>query len=205
MTPVSVAPDVKAEEGTDEALGRAELVRRAAGGEEEAREALYRWAFPALYRFLFVRAGDPETAADLCADVFVTAFRELGKLGEPAAFWPWLLRIAQHRLADHQRRCCRQRMAAGVLAAAGERASVPGPDEHLEQADARDALRRAFAALAPDYQEALRLCVVEGLSHAEAARQMGRSEKAIESLLARAREALRKELRKREPAFDPGL
>jgi DNA-directed RNA polymerase specialized sigma24 family protein len=34
---------------------------------------------------------------------------------------------------------------------------------------------------------------------------MGRSEKAIESLLARAREALRKELRKREPAFDPGL
>ena len=205
MTPVSVALAVKAEEDADETTGRAELVRRAADGEEEAREALYRWAFPALHRYLFLRAGDAETTADLCADVFVTAFRELGRLEQPGAFWPWLLRIAQHRLADHQRQCCRQRKAAGVLAAAGARVAVPGPAERLEEADAHDTLRQAFVALAPDHQEALRLCVVEGLSHAEAARQMGRSEKAIESLLARAREALRKELRRREPAFDPGL
>jgi RNA polymerase sigma-70 factor (ECF subfamily) len=207
MTQLATAPDVKAEEKLDEGEGHAEWVRRAAAGEEEAREALYRWAFPALHRYLFTRLGEAEVTADLSADVFVAAFRELGKLERPGAFWPWLLRIAQCRLADHRRRSARERKATGVLTeqAGAERGSAPGPDAQLEAADAREALRQAFVRLAPDHQDALRLCVVEGLSHAEAGQRLGRSEKAVESLVARAREALRRELRKREPAFDPGL
>jgi RNA polymerase sigma-70 factor (ECF subfamily) len=188
--------------------GCAELVRRATGGEEEAREALYRWAFPSLHRYLFHRAGDdPDLTADLCADTFVAAFRDLRSLAEPAAFWPWLLKIAQRRLADHQRQRCRQRKAVGALVAvgAGEERAAPGPDADLAAGDERIRVRQAFSALAPDHQEVLRLCVVEGLSQTQAAERLGRSEKAVESLAARAREALRKELRKLESAFDPGL
>jgi RNA polymerase sigma-70 factor (ECF subfamily) len=188
--------------------GYAEMVRRATGGEEEAREALYRWAFPALHRYLYHRAGgDPDLTADLCADTFVAAFRDLTSLSAPDAFWPWLLKIAQRRLADHQRQRCRQRKAVGALVAvgAGEARTAPDPEADMAADDERSRVRQAFSALAPDYQDVLRLCVVEGLSQAQAAERLGRSEKAVESLSARAREALRKELRKQEPAFDPGL
>jgi RNA polymerase sigma-70 factor (ECF subfamily) len=188
--------------------GCADRVRRATGGEEEAREALYRWAFPALHRYLFHRAGgDPDLTADLCADTFVSAFRDLKQLGDPGAFWPWLLKIAQRRLADHQRQRCRQRKAVGALvtAGAGEGRTAPDPEADLAADDMRTRVRQAFSALAPEHQEVLRLCVVDGLTQAQAAERLGRSEKAVESLAARAREALRKELRKQEPAFDPGL
>jgi len=191
---------------TDE--GPAEKVRRAAGGEEEAREALYRWAFPSLHRYLFNRTQrDPDLTADLCADVFVIAFRDLAKLTDPNAFWPWLLTIAQRRLADHQRQCCRQRKVVGALVAAGggEERSASDPGDDLVVADTRSRVQQAFSTLAPDHQEVLKLCVVEGLTHAQAAERLGRSDKAVESLAARAREALRKELCKLEPAFDPGL
>lgn len=175
-----------------------EQVQKAAAGDDAAREALYRWAFPSLHRFLFFQSGgDAETTADLCSDVFVLVFRDLEKLQRTEAFWPWLLRIASNRLADFQRQAVRRRKSDEMMKAEALRQplSAPSPEEQFERTDEHARLGRAFSCLTPDHQEAMKLCFVEDLSHAEIGERMGRSEKAIESLLARAREALRKEMK----------
>jgi RNA polymerase sigma-70 factor (ECF subfamily) len=183
--------------------GRGEQVKRAAAGDMAAREALYRWAFPAVHRYLYTRAsGEREDVADLCADVFVAAFRELPRLKQTEAFWPWLLKIASNRLTDHQRHAVRKRKATGVLAAvAAAESSGQGasqPEDAFERKDERERLRRALSRLTPDHQEALRLRFVEDCSYAEIGRRMDKTEKAVESLLARARDSLRRAMEQDE-------
>lgn len=174
-------------------VDRRALIQDAVKGDEAAREALYRWAFPAVHRFFHVRTGAAaETTADLSADVFVKAFGQLPRLKDPDAFWPWLMRIAQNRLVDHQRRAIRHRTAVGVLAADPSDVCI-SPAEEFERADESDRLKLLLTRLGPEQQEALRLRFLEEFSLAEIGNRLGRSAKAVESLLARAREALRKE------------
>ena len=47
-------------------------------------------------------------------------------------------------------------------------------------------IERAFQGLPPDYREVILLSRIVGLSRAEAAREMGRSESAVRNLLHRA-------------------
>jgi RNA polymerase sigma-70 factor (ECF subfamily) len=116
------------------------------------------------------------------------------------------LKIASNRLADHQRQAIRKRKATGVLAAVaatdGSGESSSRPEDEFERKDERERLRQALASLTPDHQEALRLRFVEDCSHAEIARRMDKTEKAVESLLARAREALRRAMEKDERQTD---
>ncbi len=173
------------------------LVKRATLGEADAREALYRWFFPALHRLLAVTLGaDSQLAPDLCADAFIKAFKELPHLKDPDAFWPWLKRIAQHRLIDHHRSAARQRKAVDHLASTNlEEKNIEAersPDEQFDHEDDRTRLMRALAGLEPDHQEVLRLRFVEDLTLAQVGEYLGRTPKAAESLLARARDAIRK-------------
>ena len=71
---------------------------------------------------------------------------------------------------------------------------APQPDESLDAAQRGQAVARALAALPARQREALVLQYYQGLSNIEAAQLMGVSVEALESLLARARRALRERL-----------
>lgn len=54
---------------------------------------------------------DPHAAEDVAQDVFLKSFSALGQLREPKLFFPWLLRIARHRISQTgQRREQRQNL-----------------------------------------------------------------------------------------------
>lgn len=167
-----------------------------ARSDPEAFAAIYRAYYPAVVGYLYRRLGDVHTAEDVAAETFIRALRGIGRY-EPRGLplKAWLLRIATneaHRRARRDRRLKERTPATFTPAGAECRA---GPDE------LRTVLA-AFAALPARWQDVLALHHLEGLSMDQAALVLGCRPGTVKSRLARAREALRRELERRRYGHD---
>jgi RNA polymerase sigma-70 factor (ECF subfamily) len=151
--------------------------------------AIYRRALPQVYGYLLPRCGAAAVAEDLTAETFLAAVAAVrdGTVAAPDVTVAWLVGVARHKLADHWRRAARdQRGLAEVAVLAEER--VDPWDEQLDVAVAHAALAR----LNGSQRAALTLRYLDGLPVAEVAACLGRSLHATETLLVRARSALRR-------------
>src|SRR5579863_2196417 len=101
------------------------LVARAQRGEKAAFEELVRRTTRLVFAGVYLETGDTHHAEDLLQETFLTAYRNLGQLTEPAKFRSWLLRIAQNRAIDAARRRQRQKQQLDIL-----RLDRPAPPEH---------------------------------------------------------------------------
>ncbi|MGE0791412.1 MAG: RNA polymerase sigma factor [Sandaracinaceae bacterium] len=97
-------------------IADADLVIRARGGDRAAEDLLYRRHAPAVARTVVRLAGSKQDAEDIVHDAFVSAFSQLGRLREPAAFKGWLTQIAITYVRRSIRRT-RLRRALGLLPA----------------------------------------------------------------------------------------
>ena len=153
-----------------------------------------------LYGFVFrLVRGDPQTAADVFQDTWLDAVSHIGqfdpKRGELRS---WLFGIARRRVARHWR----QRLARGDMAAAAC-AEIPVealdgavvPDDVIEHLEQAAVVQAALLALPPERRQVLVDKYVEELSVNQIAARTGKSPKAVESLLSRAREQFRALLR----------
>ncbi len=135
-----------------------------------------------VYGFVLRRCGDVQLAEDLAQDVFVAAVRRTRDTSEvPSA--AWLYQVARSRLVDHWRREARK-VRKLRLVSAGRVTSVTDP------VDAGESPSRVMAALddLPARQRAaLVLRYLDGYSVGQVAEMLGRTAKAVESLLVRAR------------------
>ena len=81
------------------------MVERAQRGNREALGALYTDHHQKIYRYLYYRTGDPQTAEDLTADVFLKMVQALpGYQVGSIPFQAWLYQIARNLAIDHYRR-----------------------------------------------------------------------------------------------------
>ncbi len=185
--------------------GRAETASpavRAIRGESGAFAELYDLHVDRVFRFACFRLGDAEAAADLTHDVFVSALRSIGELRDPDRFDVWLMRIAHHRVLNHWRGLS-NRLSTDSLEGAWdddahdidetERCAALGNDPR-EDWDRRldvDALVAGTVRLSDAGRQVLGLRFVAGLSLAETATVIERSEDAVKKLQRRALRALR--------------
>ena len=110
----------------------------------------------------------------------------------------WLCGIARHKIADHFPRRAHV-MGAGNPAISGDRLSAlvdqaPLPEDLVERIDTRTVVVKALALLPREYRAALMARYVNGQSVGEIADELGKSYKAAESLLSRARAKMREAL-----------
>jgi RNA polymerase sigma-70 factor, ECF subfamily len=153
-----------------------------------------------IYGFVFrLVRDDPQTAADVFQDTWLDAISHIGqfdpKRGELRS---WLFGIARRRVALHWR----QRLARnGTAAALG--AEIPPevldgavvPDDVIEHLEQAAVVQASLLELPPERRQLLVEKYVEELSVAQIAARTGKSPKAVESLLSRAREQFRASLR----------
>jgi RNA polymerase sigma-70 factor (ECF subfamily) len=161
-------------EGSLVALTDAELVPRAVEGEARAFEVLVERHRRAVYQVCYRFVHHHEDASDLAQDVFVRAWRGLGRFKGEAAFTTWLYRIAVNT-------CLNNRSARSVpaepleVADRFEDTQAERPGAELQRAERAAAVRRAIRAL-PDKQRAtLVLRLYHELSHQEIADILGSS------------------------------
>jgi RNA polymerase sigma-70 factor, ECF subfamily len=127
------------------------LVESARAGDRAAFESLYRAYAPLVHGVLLARVPYGEVS-DLVQDVFLTAFRKLGHLRDPARFGPWVAIIARNRAADFYRRARQTEELHDELA--------QGPRCEAEASEALEIIR----SLPEAYRETLVLRLVEGMT-----------------------------------------
>jgi RNA polymerase sigma-70 factor (ECF subfamily) len=175
-------------------MNDAQLVRAVQSGDEAALETLYERYLPSVWRFACSQlAGDLNAAEDVVSETFLAAVRQIGRIDpDGGAFIGWLTGIARHKVADVRRG--RIRIAAVDAADLPDDAAPiqsAGPPAAAEAAEARASVRSVMAAMDDQERLALEWKYIDGLSVREMADRLGRTEKAVESVLFRARAAFR--------------
>ncbi len=158
-----------------------ELARRAAH-DPEAFSELYHRYLNAIYRYHLARTGAVQEAEDLTAQTFLTALEAMGSFRGQGSFKAWLFGIASHKLADHFRR---SRDELPLEQAEQLHSPLPLPDEAAHTRLEIRRVARVLRLISPERAEALVLCLFGGLSMAEAARTVGKSEAAVKMLVHR--------------------
>ena len=149
--------------------------------------AVYRRALPQVYGYLLPRCGSVATAEDLTSETFMAAVAAARLESPPEISVAWLVGVARHKLVDHWRRAEREQRGLAVVGHESKDCDDPW-DEQLDIAAAHDALSRLSAS----QRAALALRYLDGLPVQEVADHLGRSLHATETLLVRARAALRR-------------
>jgi RNA polymerase sigma-70 factor (ECF subfamily) len=172
-----------------------DLVRRSAGGDRGAFEALVARHGDALFRYASRTCGSERDGEDALQDGLLAAWRGAGTFRGEASARTWLFQVVIHACRRRQRR----RAGAperhdGMEAAEAVAADVRGPDEHVAAAQMRAALEAALSTLDEEAREVLLLRDVEGLSGEDAAAALGIGVPAMKSRLHRARLALKEEV-----------
>jgi len=174
--------------------------------------AIYRRALPTVYGYLLSRCGSVTLAEDLTADTFMAAVeatrsggggdgaeRDAGPGGGvPEVTVAWLVGVARHKLADHWRRSGREERTVAAVGQSSETYDDPW-DEWLDT----EAAYAALGCLNAQQRAALTLRYLDGLPVSEVAAHLGRSLTATETLLARARAALRRVYAAARQSSDP--
>jgi RNA polymerase sigma-70 factor (ECF subfamily) len=172
------------------------LIERAKRYDQKAISELYRRHAQSIHRYIYYRVGDVNVAEDLTADVFLKALEGLeGFTYRGIPFSAWLYRIAHARVMDHFRKRARHE-----LLPLDERlvATEKGPQATVEAKLDHEELQSAIAQLTIEQQQVIILKFVEGLSNAEVARIMGKTEGAVKSLQHRGLNSLQRIMRKEE-------
>jgi RNA polymerase sigma-70 factor (ECF subfamily) len=172
------------------------LIRSSIEGDSKAFEALYLRFMERIYRYIYFRVGDQAQAEDMTEEVFVRAWEALPKyqLGE-SRFTSWLYTIAHNLLVDHYRR----RNPASISSDDLARYADPGdlPERIVGRKQEFEVLAKSIMQLDDLEQQVLLLRFVEGFSHREIAKIIGKSQTASRVIQHRALKALRALLTRR--------
>lgn len=148
----------------------AALVGRAQKGDLDAFELIYNEHSGRVYALCLRLMGGEQTAAtELMQDVFVRAWKNLGKFRGESAFSSWLHRLAVNAMLENAR--SDKRRIARVLPM--EDTSQIGAFSPGDSPDLRIDLERAIARLPAGARTAFVLHDIEGYQHKEIAAQLG--------------------------------
>jgi RNA polymerase sigma-70 factor (ECF subfamily) len=139
------------------------------------------------YRLL----GDWHQAEDVSQETFLRLRQAAAKYEPTAQFTTWLYRIVHNLSLDQRRRTRNEPVSLEALEADTEEAIPESPAERRELAEV---VQAAVGQLSERQRQVIILQRYEGLSHDEIAEVTGWSKSAVESLLVRAYENLRKKL-----------
>jgi RNA polymerase sigma-70 factor (ECF subfamily) len=180
----------------------AELVQQAQTGRREAFGLLVERHQDYVYNSVCYLVGSGQDAEDIAQEVFVSAYRALGRFEGRARFTTWLYGIMLNSVRSYWRR--RRKVTVLSVGASDDgdddpAAQVPakqdGPAEMSMRAERVQAVRAAIAGLSDDLREIIVLRDIQGLSYDELAEALELPDGTVKSRLYRARRELMERLK----------
>jgi RNA polymerase sigma-70 factor (ECF subfamily) len=157
----------------------------ALGGDAGAWRALYDSAFETVASYARWRGGSADLAEDIVQESWLAAARRLASFDPAQArFAAWVCGIASNVARAHVRKRSRDSSRVRALV------TIPEPAAEPDTSDP-ERVALALAELPERYEAALRAKYLEQQSVVEMAAASRETEKAVESLLSRARQAFR--------------
>jgi RNA polymerase sigma-70 factor (ECF subfamily) len=173
------------------------LMARAAHGERDCLEVLVRRHATRLLTFLARMVGDRHRAEELFQEVFLTVWAKRQQYEFSRPFKPWLYAIAANKC--HAAARGRRPVAVALDDAApwAPAAAVPSPEESAVATETAAVVAAAVTLLPPQQRTVVVLRVWQGMSYAEIAETVGRTEATVRSHMHHGLAALRKYLEPR--------
>ncbi len=143
----------------------------------------------------YCATGNISQSEDLAQETFLTAWKQLAQLREPAKLRPWLCGITRFVISNEFRRQGREPVhAAQPLEEAAELISPePWPSDHLITEEEKAILWRSLDRIPQIYREPLVLFYRENQSIEAVAQDMALSEDTVKQRLSRGRKLLQEE------------
>ncbi len=177
-----------------------ELIAACLEGDKQAQRTLFRREYPRVHATVYRILGSSRDVDDLVQETFIAVFRALTTFRGDARLSTWIDRIAVRGVFHHLRT---KKASAANTIALDAIADVDGGGRVDEQAQARDGLRRLYAALAkltPEARTAYALYAIDGRSINEVAEITGSTKITAKTRIWRARREV-----ERRAAADPVL
>jgi len=168
------------------------LLNSAAKGDVAAASTILEETGPVVYGFIYARlGGHAQACEDVLQSTYLEAIRSAGSFRGDSSLSTWLCAIARRQIARHFESERRRQVTESHLRLASEEEESESSEEIVAE---RDEVIRALGSLPVLHRQALVLRYLDGMTVAEVAAELGRSEVQMQSLLQRARAALRRTL-----------
>jgi len=158
------------------------LVELARKGDVDAFGLLYDHYHTAVYRFLFYRTRSATLAEDLTSETFFRALRSMtGFRWQGKDFGAWLMTIARNLATDHFK-AGRTRLEMATEDMGQHDDATEGPESAVLASLTNEVLLKALAKLPDEQRDCVVMRFLQGLSIAETAAVLGRSDGAVKQL-----------------------
>ena len=166
------------------------LMTRAAGGDFAAFEELVRRNQSGAWALAWHCLGDTSEAQDIVQEAFLKIYKAASRYRPTAKFKTYLYRVVTRLCLDWQAK--KRPDYADSLPSVAD--LCPGPEALAGQVEVTGAVRKCLAGLPTNQRIAITLRHYDGMNYGEIAEVLSVSTKAVDSLLQRARDSLRKRL-----------
>ena len=158
------------------------LVELARTGDSDAFGMLYDHYQTSVYRFLFYRTRSVQLAEDLTSETFFRALRSMSNFRwQGKDFGAWLMTIARNLATDHFK-AGRTRLELTTEDMSVHDDSTEGPESAVLSGLTNEILLGALKSLPDEQRDCLIMRFLQGMSIAETAAVLGRSDGAIKQL-----------------------
>ena len=172
------------------------LVKRAVRQDREAFAALYDKHVVKVYRHVYYRVSSKYDAEDITQEVFIRAWKAIGKYRRTGApFVAWLFVIARHLIADHYK--ARKKDPAPLDET---QTYINNGDTSSEDSFDKDHVKNAILKLKGARQKVIMMRFIDGFNYGEIAKLLNKSEGAVRVIQHRALNDLREILKQSEQA-----
>lgn len=168
----------------------ANLVATALKGDAESFSRLCEQYYRPLVAIAYAQLADRGMAEDAAQEALLAAYRGIARLKKPEQFAGWLTSICRNIAIDMARARARAKHAESV-----DGSPVPGSCRH--ESDTVDVVREIISRLEPNMREVVYLRYYSRMSYGRIAQTLGISEEAVNGRLRRARDRIRRQLRRR--------
>lgn len=184
-------------------MNELELIQQLRAGDEQAFKSLVANYQDMVYNTALGVVQNSEDAEDVAQEVFIQVYRSIDQFKGDARLSTWIYRITTTKALDHIRSRRRKKRFAFITSLFGpndelvhEPVDFQHPGVALDRKEQAALLFRMIEQLPENQKVAFTLHKTEDLSYQEIAEVMNLSVSAVESLLFRARQNLRKLLEK---------
>ncbi len=189
--------NVQRDDRIDEAMLVALIQRAQQVADPQAFDGLYVLYADRVYRFLIARLGDAHAAEEITAQVFLRLIEKLGQYqlapkDNAAIFTAWLYRLTYNKMIDVLRRQKNHQQVS--IRYAEVLPHSQSMSEVVEQRVEFEQVMEKMQLLNEQQRMVIQLRFLEGMSIAETAQIMQKSEGAIKALQHRSLESLRRYL-----------
>jgi len=171
----------------------ATLIAQIQAGNEHANRFLIEKFKNLVWHLVLRMVSQPEDAEDLCQEIFLRVFRDIGKFRGESKLSTWIGAIAYNMSVTYLRKKGKNIMVSvdDYLPVASGKPAVESADEALDKSSMKKVVHRIIDSLPVQYRTVITLFYLEELSYKEIEEVTGMPDGTIKSYLNRGRQAIR--------------